>query len=900
MKFLRILLFLSIIYSFSYASLINCKLSTQTKPVSYKTVTNTQVKTVAAKLKCTALIAYDTFSGFLLVSQKMLSYTVPPNASFTPKGWGYVWHTDSKCDFDDRAWGGNHWIAPGQSHYAYASNYSASKTLDSKNTSKKTQCPSGYTLNGNLCRKTVYSTSQVPYCSGTNSQGFAWKLQGNQCVASEQVCDMACPSPLVLDPNTHKCSISYVKMCQEKGMTYNSALHACVISNQCGTSSAYVDNSFCAMNSNCSITNAQGKCVEDPLKTCKLSNYHYSTSQNACLANTQCSSMEYVSNNGMCDSEPYCHNGDIDEATQCKSVTNVYKTCGAGNARSGNLCYIPNKGSSFVYTYEPLLKDSFTGDFKSYQYGRNVNAPCTTDGSLCKFRLVNATASNNQICFTDARGVNSCFSTSGTCTFSGSLTADAGIKTITVNPQDIHQLVLNGQKEVISIPSKTDTTSCSNSANTQCVPTFSIKQIHEPCVFEWWGKDGIIWKHVVTSPNKGQYAYNGSFQGFYYYADYKCDAYAYKNSNANPTNQPNPDYLIKPDSTIPDVLTNASNLFNPYSPQYIKYSCPSGMSIKKDSLGNYKCYGMESVKGVINSNCSFSAKVGINGSKGNIIAAKAIKGVIQFWNPYEQGYIGSVSLIPQISSADSNQGYVYKDPSEAKLLHEGFTGFTYIDNAEPGYNEQNTTMYAVYNGSINKSECTSLVKDTSFGYAVAMDQTQKSFINGMAVNAGQFNCVVSSNSAIPFSQQINAQKKIYSPSNALNFVCSPLTCLNHQCQYNQCPSGYSGSVYSSNMMNNYISGYKSSVQGYNPSIPTVSASNVCTSQNCDSNKPYLPYCGIKHGCPNTSDVYSTTSGQCVKVSCPEGSTFNATTQQCQSLQCVNSVNRNGKCYKTVY
>ena len=628
-------------------------------------------------------------------------------------------------------------------------------------------------------------------------------MQGSTCVSSLQICDMGCSAPLSLNRADNTCSISYSNMCSRYGEVYNSSLHKCVRPNQCNSANAYNDSGFCAMNSACPITNASGKCVIKPIRTCKYSNYYYSSNKQECLANTQCDALEYVSNANMCDSQPYCKKGDAVLATKCKSIKNVFKTCG-GDARKGNMCYIANHGTAVTSTYKPLTTDSFVGNYKSYEYGKMVNALCTNNTDIpCKFRLTDINATGNNICFTDERGVHSCFTTSGNCTFSGHVYDKLGIKQIRVNPTNNKELIINGIAATLFKASSSHVQSCVSNAQTAC-------------------------------------------------------------------------------------QQDASG--------YTQFSCPASSVVIENTAGLYSCATETNATNTINSTCAISAKVGQYNKPyvtSDIISAKSINGVIQFWDPYMRGYIGNISILPTISAQDAAQGYSYKSPDEAKLLREGFTGFTYIKNAIPGSNQANSNMYAVYDGTISKTECEKLIKGTSFAIAYPTNQQEQTLIKGLSLQSNTFNCVVESNTAIPFSQQKFSVKNVSSPALATNFVCSPLKCSNHECQYNQCPTNFTGGVYHSSTMNSYIAGYNTE---HNTNI---GQSDVCINNTCDSNLPYLPYCGNKFGCPQRPDVYQRSDGTCAEVTCPKGSTYNAAKGKCEAYGCVNSIEKDGKCYKTI-
>ena len=121
------------------------------------------------------------------------------------------------------------------------------------------------------------------------------------------------------------------------------------------------------------------------------------------------------------------------------------------------------------------------------------------------------------------------------------------------------------------------------------------------------------------------------------------------------------------------------------------------------------------------------------------------------------------------------------------------------------------------------------------------------------------------------------------------YMCSPLKCNNHTCQYNQCPENFSGDIYNRDDVNSFMQ----------DNYPNININNLCTEDTCDSNLPYYNYCGNANGCSSKLGVYQQEDGTCVETSCKDDEQFDIQSGKCKKLGCKNSVEKDGKCLKTL-
>ena len=298
--------------------------------------------------------------------------------------------------------------------------------------------------------------------------------------------------------------------------------------------------------------------------------------------------------------------------------------------------------------------------------------------------------------------------------------------------------------------------------------------------------------------------------------------------------------------------------------------------------------------GSIESTCVLSGKVGsFEGSykTSDIIAVKANGSDIKFWDQYERGFIGVISLLPTIPKEDLDNGYTYADKDTFKLLNKGFTGF---------YSEDESVVYGVYNGFISKENCENLIDGTSFYIAAPTSEAEASILAGLNFKSSHnynFNdgdllsgsCVIKSEISKSFNNQKFSIKSTTVSDSGTAYMCSPFSCKDHSCQFNQCPTNYNFDVYEQSYFDLIV----------NKDFPSAVPEEICQDNLCDSNKPYFRFCGSNYGCKNQQDIYQQPNGSCIQVTCRTGETLDATIGRCVSKGCKDSFEKDGKCYKTI-
>lgn len=298
--------------------------------------------------------------------------------------------------------------------------------------------------------------------------------------------------------------------------------------------------------------------------------------------------------------------------------------------------------------------------------------------------------------------------------------------------------------------------------------------------------------------------------------------------------------------------------------------------------------------GSISSTCTLSGKVGdIKGiyKSSDIMSAKANGTDIEFWDSFKREFIGVISIVPTIPQKDINEGFVYNDENVMQLFSNNFTAFY----------TKNGATYAVYNGEISKEMCQSKIDGTSFYIPLgSVNDEDLLILSGLSLYGGEnFNyqdghnevgtCVVKSETALSFDTSNYSIKKVFVSANNTQYVCSPFICKKGSCQYNTCGEGFSPTTFREDYFEKVIA----------IDYPSTPLSNICTAEKCDSNLPYFRYCGNSFGCLNAADVYQQEDGTCLRVSCENEGILNASTGKCISNSCVNSVEENGKCFKTL-
>ena len=280
---------------------------------------------------------------------------------------------------------------------------------------------------------------------------------------------------------------------------------------------------------------------------------------------------------------------------------------------------------------------------------------------------------------------------------------------------------------------------------------------------------------------------------------------------------------------------------------------------------------------------------------------------IDFWDPYNDHYLGFIEFLKDVKPKDSADGFRVKDPRVFDIASYGFTAYsplgtnTYYVSANPigygnmteekcqqiadkfgltrvtkdnegypfnkisrfltgdeieGETEDPVCLYGVYDE--NAQDCVNIPEgkpDVKYCLHGKLSDDETTCIVTPR-------CVLEENKFRDINHDDYAYKVIYSNSNR-TFQCSPWTCKNHQCAKAVCPDGYLG-----NLHNSY----------------EIVSSDECQDQTCDAMKPYYEYCGKEGGCPPGPE-YKEIDNRCYKLTCPEGSSFDPQTKKCVSFIC---------------
>jgi len=299
--------------------------------------------------------------------------------------------------------------------------------------------------------------------------------------------------------------------------------------------------------------------------------------------------------------------------------------------------------------------------------------------------------------------------------------------------------------------------------------------------------------------------------------------------------------------------------------------------------------------GSIGSTCEISGKVG--SFEGQYIASDITAVVtdglnIKFGDRYQRGFIGNIALLPTIPQADFNEGFTYADADTFTLYQRGFTSF---------YSEDNETVYAVYKDMISKSECESLIADTNYFIVQPLTSHEADILEGLSLKSGSSynyrdgdlnsgSCVIKSTTSQSFDNQEYSYKIVKIEDASSVFACSPYVCNAGSCQTNSCPIGYVPTLFEQD--------YFDSI--YYQDFPTKTEAEACVDMTCDQNAPHFRYCGNEYGCPAGETVYQQSDGTCVSVTCDAEESLDPVSGKCVSYGCVNSVERDGKCYRSLY
>jgi len=285
------------------------------------------------------------------------------------------------------------------------------------------------------------------------------------------------------------------------------------------------------------------------------------------------------------------------------------------------------------------------------------------------------------------------------------------------------------------------------------------------------------------------------------------------------------------------------------------------------------------------SKCKIEGKVGQMHSNSGITAVKAYKNSLLFWDTYNRGFIGAINFIPSIPKSVFDDGYDFPEGTEiTKMLNKGFISFYTFDNS----------TIAVYKKLITTTECKNLIQDSKYTLFYPANNNEENYknislsyenYNGVSQNNSRLrSCVIVKRGIAESFNDIEYLEKIIEHKNAdIGFFCSPLKCVNHECQYNKCPKGYKGNVLKSD------------------DLSTAKDNKDCINNQCDSNKAYWSVCGKVGGCDNTDGnvVQDSNTLKCYKAVCDKGETYNPSTNACEKESCKGTIKDN-RCYLESY
>lgn len=130
-------------------------------------------------------------------------------------------------------------------------------------------------------------------------------------------------------------------------------------------------------------------------------------------------------------------------------------------------------------------------------------------------------------------------------------------------------------------------------------------------------------------------------------------------------------------------------------------------------------------------------------------------------------------------------------------------------------------------------------------------------------------CVLAKSGEMTYKEQTKSVKEEIRDGSKMNYKCSPLKCVNNQCQTADCPYDANGVQYNGKV---FMPGVK---------VPTGS----CTEQSCDANRDYYNYCGKDNGCDISNPLIYEENGICKEVYCATGYVMDINTKKCKKLEC---------------
>jgi hypothetical protein len=130
-------------------------------------------------------------------------------------------------------------------------------------------------------------------------------------------------------------------------------------------------------------------------------------------------------------------------------------------------------------------------------------------------------------------------------------------------------------------------------------------------------------------------------------------------------------------------------------------------------------------------------------------------------------------------------------------------------------------------------------------------------------------CVLAKAGEMTYKEQTKSVKEEIRDGSKMNYKCSPLKCVNNQCQTADCAYDSNGVQYNGKLFMPEVT------------VPTGS----CTEQSCDANRNYYNYCGKDNGCDITNPLVYEDNGVCKEVYCATGYIMDINTKKCKKLEC---------------
>jgi hypothetical protein len=260
-----------------------------------------------------------------------------------------------------------------------------------------------------------------------------------------------------------------------------------------------------------------------------------------------------------------------------------------------------------------------------------------------------------------------------------------------------------------------------------------------------------------------------------------------------------------------------------------------------------------------------------------IVAAKVIDNRIEFWNSYEKkGNSGFIEVMKKVAPQDAAIGYKHEFEDMVDLYDKGFTAFKSV----------NGNTYATSFMPMDANSCKSMIDGTSYFLAERniSDPLSLQVIDSLSrYQDGSFGeyCIIERRGEFDNLHARYAVKHDTTAGVHVAYFCSPWSCVSHECGKASCQDNFIGTMIKEK------------------DRERVLQSAICLSQECDVNQDYFTVCGNKTGCPDEPGVYQNEDNTCVKARCNQDGVLNYETGKCEKYGCKNSVERNGKCFKSL-